>query len=148
MQEIILEKIKKNKTTALKTGQYIEAVGRRKTAVARVRIFLANKYSFEINGRDIDDYFKINELRKKKEKVFELVNIPQKFKITIHTSGGGVSAQSDAIVLGIARALIIYDGELRGILKKEGYLKRDARKVERKKPGLKKARKASQWSKR
>ena len=136
MKEITLEKIENNKTTALKNGQYIESVGRRKSAIARVRIFLANKYSFEINDRDINDYFKINELRKNIERVFELVNIPQKFKITVHVNGGGVSAQSDAIVLGISRTLIIYDKELRGILKKEGYLKRDSREVERKKPGL------------
>lgn len=127
---------------------YIEAVGRRKNAVARVRIFSASKNSYEINERDIEDYFPVNELRRNIRGVFETVDISDKFKVTVHVKGGGISAQSDAVSLGIARALEKFDPELRGTLKKEGLLKRDARVKERKKPGLKKARKASQWSKR
>lgn len=129
-------------------ARYIEAIGRRKSAIARVRIFQSDKYKFEINKRDLEDYFPVEELRGKIRKVFELVNIPQKFKVSVHINGGGVSAQSDAISLGIARALEKFEPELRKNLKKAGYLKRDARIKERKKPGLKKARKAAQWSKR
>ena len=87
-------------------------------------------------------------MRRTVRKVFESVNISQKFKVSVHISGGGVSSQADAISLGIARALEKFEPELRSTLKKEGYLKRDARIKERKKPGLKKARKAAQWSKR
>lgn len=127
---------------------YIEAVGRRKNAIARVRIFTGSKNSYEINERAIEDYFPVNELQRNIKSVFEAVNISSKFKVSVHVKGGGISAQSDAISLGIARALEKFDPELRKDLKKEGLLKRDARVKERKKPGLKKARKASQWSKR
>ena len=129
-------------------SRYIEAIGRRKSAIARVRIFSSDKYSFEINNRSLEDYFPIDELRRNIRKVFESINISQKFKVSVHVNGGGASAQSDAISLGIARALILFDQELRSKLKKDGFLKRDARIKERKKPGLKKARKAAQWSKR
>ena len=90
----------------------------------------------------------INELRNDIRKAFESADIPEKFKVTVLVKGGGVASQADAVSLGIARALEKFDPELRGVLKKDGLLKRDARVKERKKPGLKKARKASQWSKR
>ena len=127
---------------------YIEAIGRRKNAIARVRIFSASKYSFEINDREFEDYFPVNELRNDIRKAFETAGIEEKFKVTVLVKGGGIASQADAVSLGIARALEKFDPELRGALKKEGLLKRDARVKERKKPGLKKARKASQWSKR
>lgn len=128
--------------------KYIEALGRRKSAVARVRLFSGNKYSFEINNRDLEDYFPIGELRRNMVNVFEAADIQEKFKVSVRVKGGGINAQSEAISLGIARALILFNPELRNKLKKEGYLKRDSRVVERKKFGLKKARKAAQWSKR
>lgn len=127
---------------------YIEAIGRRKNAIARVRIFTAKKNTYEINNKSLEEYFPINELQKNIKNIFNIVDIPGKFKISVHTKGGGVTAQSEAISLGIARALEKFDPELRGKLKKEGLLKRDARVTERKKPGLKKARKAAQWKKR
>lgn len=135
-------------TQKISATRYIETIGRRKSAIARVRIFSNDKYLFEINERGFEDYFPVDELRRNITKVFEAVDIPQKFKITARVKGGGISAQADAISLGIARALEKFEPELRNTLKKNGFLKRDARKVERKKPGLKKARKASQWSKR
>lgn len=138
----------KEKSSGLDSGRYIEAIGRRKSATARVRIFSSDKYLFEINNRALEDYFPIDELRRNIKKVFETVNISQKFKVSVRVNGGGVSAQAGAISLGIARALEKFKPELRKILKKTGFLKRDAREVERKKPGLKKARKAAQWSKR
>lgn len=127
---------------------YIEAVGRRKNAIARVRITTADKNSYEVNERTFEDYFPVNENQKNIKNVFETADTQDKFKVSVHVKGGGIASQSDAILLGIARALEKFDPELRGVLKKEGFLKRDARKKERKKPGLKKARKASQWSKR
>jgi small subunit ribosomal protein S9 len=127
---------------------YIEAVGRRKNAIARVRIFSADKYSFEINDREFEDYFPVSELRKNIINTFNIANISEKFKVSVHVKGGGVSAQADAVSLGIARALEKFNPELRSVLKKEGLFRRDARVKERKKPGLKKARKAAQWKKR
>jgi small subunit ribosomal protein S9 len=132
----------------ISSTHYIEAIGRRKNAIARVRIFTGSKNAYKINDRTLEDYFPVNETQNNIKKVFEVVDIPEKFDVSVHVKGGGVSAQSDAILLGIARSLILFDPELRDTLKKEGYLKRDARVKERKKPGLKKARKASQWSKR
>lgn len=127
---------------------YIEGIGRRKNAIARVRIFTGSKDSYEINDREISDYFPVKELQRNVRSVFETADIPDKFKVVVHVNGGGITAQSESISLGIARALIIFNPELRDRLKKAGYLKRDARVKERKKPGLKKARKAAQWKKR
>lgn len=139
---IIKEKQKISETV------YIEAIGRRKNAIARVRIFTAKKNIYEINKKPLEEYFPINELQKNIKNIFNIIDISDKFKVSVYTKGGGVTAQSEAISLGIARALEKFDPELRGKLKKEGLLKRDARVKERKKPGLKKARKAPQWKKR
>ena len=128
------------------TDRYIETVGRRKTSVARVRITPSSKTTFLVNEKDLHVYFPIKEMQ-------EIVNQPlnevsDKFKITAHIKGGGMHSQSEALRHGIARALVSYRGELRKTLKKAGYLKRDPRAKERRKFGLKKARKAPQWSKR
>jgi small subunit ribosomal protein S9 len=128
--------------------KYIGATGRRKTSVARVRITPATKFSMEVNGRDFDQYFPVAELRRNITATFDAAEITQKFKVTVKVSGGGISSQSVAVSHGIARALEAYDKELRGKLKAKGLLKRDPRSVERKKFGLKKARKAPTWSKR
>lgn len=127
---------------------YIEAVGRRKTAVARVRITESAKTNFTINDRDIASYFTTNELQTIVHDAFVKSKVPIKFSISAHIMGGGIHAQAQALRHGISRALILHDEELRPPLKKSGFLKRDPRVKERKKPGLKKARKAPQWSKR
>ncbi|MEK7213897.1 MAG: 30S ribosomal protein S9 [Patescibacteria group bacterium] len=130
-------------------GRYIEAIGRRKTAIARVRITPSTKMSYDINGQTIESYFPIKEMQKMVlESIDESKLTETKFNITILTRGGGKSGQADAIRLGIARSLIKYDKGLRGKLKKAGLLKRDPRAKERRKFGLKKARKSPQWSKR
>ncbi len=126
--------------------KYIEAVGRRKTSIARVRILSSSKNSFEINGKDLHDYFKTKELQTIAKQ--PLVDNSEKFKVTAKIIGGGVHSQSEALRHGIARALVRNDEMLRKTLKKAGYLKRDPRAKERRKFGLKKARKAPQWSKR
>ena len=134
-----------------KTGEerYIEAIGRRKTAIARVRITPSAKMSYDINGQTIESYFPTKEMQKMiLESIDESKLTETKFNITILTRGGGKSGQADAIRLGIARSLIKYDKGLRGKLKKAGLLKRDPRAKERRKFGLKKARKSPQWSKR
>ncbi len=130
------------------TTKYIGAVGRRKTSVARVRITPAAKFGITINDRDFSDYFPTAELRKTVKMPFDIVDGGDKYSITVRATGGGVSSQAEAVRHGIARALIASDIHMRGVLKKAGFLKRDPRAKERRKFGLKKARKAPQWSKR
>ncbi|TAL49037.1 30S ribosomal protein S9 [Patescibacteria group bacterium] len=136
----------KGETT--KEKGYIEAIGRRKTATARVRLWPASKTTFSVNDRSLLEYFKVPEHRMLTEETFSKAKISQKFKITALVRGGGVAAQAEAVRHGIARALVAFDPELRKKLKKLGFLKRDQRMKERRKFGLKKARKAPQWSKR
>lgn len=128
--------------------KYIEAVGRRKTSVARARLEEASKHSVQINDREVINYFKTLDQQKAVEAPFTEVNIPTKFKVSIKVSGGGASSQSGAVRHAISRALEKYDRTLRKPLKVKGFLKRDPRMKERRKFGLKKARKAPQWSKR
>jgi len=130
------------------TKKYTEAVGRRKSAVARVRLFEASKNDFVINEKDLDSYFPTSELQTRVKEALVASEIPSKFKISAKITGGGIHAQAEAMRHGIARALVKIDEELRKVIKKEGFLKRDPRTKERKKFGLKKARKSAQWSKR
>ena len=130
-------------------ARYIEAVGRRKTSIARVRATPSAKNSFEINdGKSIDDYFKTETQRIIAMEALSSLKIPLNFTITAKLIGGGVNSQAEALRHGISRILIKYDAELRKDLKKLGFLERDQRAKERRKFGLKKARKAPQWSKR
>ena len=131
---------------AEKADKYIETVGRRKTSVARVRITPAAKVSITINDKEFEKYFPVAEYRKTVMSAFEAAG--SKFKVTAKLVGGGISSQAEALQHGIARALVESDQELRSKLKVLGYLKRDPRAKERRKFGLKKARKAPQWSKR
>ncbi len=126
--------------------KYIETVGRRKTASARVRITPAAKQSVAVNGKPSDAYFSTKELLN--TALSPLKESEQKFVITAVITGGGISGQAEALRHGIARAITEHDAGKRTQLKKLGYLKRDPRAKERRKPGLKKARKAPQWSKR
>ena len=130
------------------TKKYTEAVGRRKTAVARVRLFEATKNDFVINEKDLELYFPTSELQIRVKEALVVSEIPTKFKVSAKITGGGIHAQAEALRHGIARALVKIDEELRKVVKQEGFLKRDPRMKERKKFGLKKARKSAQWSKR
>jgi small subunit ribosomal protein S9 len=121
--------------------------GRRKTSVARVTI-QDGTGNFSFNGKEINQYFPSPLMRMTVEKPFKVVNLEAKFDVVVNVQGSGLSAQADAVSLGISRALIKMDPELRPKLKKAGLLTRDARKVERKKYGLKKARRAEQFTKR
>lgn len=134
-------------TTDTKT-KYFEAVGRRKTAIARARITPATKQSITVNDKDFADYFITKEMQMIAESAFVQSKIAQKFKVTALLTGGGIHGQSEALRHAISRALLDYDLELRKKLKKLGFLKRDPRAKERRKFGLKKARKSPQWSKR
>ena len=121
--------------------------GRRKTSVARVTI-QDGTGNFTFNGKEINQYFPSPLMRMTVEKPFKVVNFEAKFDVVVNVQGSGLSAQADAVSLGISRALLKMDPELRPKLKKAGLLTRDARKVERKKYGLKKARRAEQFTKR
>jgi small subunit ribosomal protein S9 len=129
--------------------KYIEAVGRRKTSIARVRATQAAKASFVINdGKSIDDYFNTEARRVIVSEATAIAKLPHHLAITVKVSGGGINSQAEAIRHALARIFIEINPELRKDLKKEGFLKRDPRAKERRKFGLKKARKAPQWSKR
>ncbi len=130
------------------TKEYYRAIGRRKTATAVVRLYKASKTSYSINGKDLVVYFPTAELKKIVTGAFETATPSEKFEVVVTTKGGGSHAQAEAVRHGISRALVLFDGELRSPLKKAKMLKRDPRQVERKKFGLKKARKSPQWSKR
>lgn len=121
--------------------------GRRKTSVARVRLVPGNG-KITINNRDIQEYFNFETLRVKATEPLVITETTDKFDVIVNVHGGGFTGQAGAIRHGIARALIDFDNELRPILKKAGHLTRDSRMVERKKYGLKKARKSPQFSKR
>ena len=136
------------------TDKYIEGIGRRKTSTARVRITEAAKASFVVNNKDAKEYFQTEDERR-------LIQDPMvkgsstvagkpatKWAVEVRVSGGGMHSQAEAVRHGLSRALVESDIELRGKLKTLGFLKRDPRAKERRKFGLKKARKAPQWSKR
>ena len=126
--------------------KYLEAVGRRKTAIARVRITPAAKSALAVNGGEFEKYFPTAELRRSILSAFN--DVPGKFEVSAKLIGGGISSQAGALRHGISRALLKYDVNLRSMLKSKGFLKRDPRAKERRKFGLKKARKSPQWSKR
>lgn len=121
--------------------------GRRKHSVARVRVYEGSG-KITINGRDIDDYFGLETLKLIVRQPFAVTNTGDRFDIVCTVKGGGVTGQAGAIRHGLSRALLQFDPELRAVLKKEGFLTRDPRMKERKKYGLKAARRAPQFSKR
>lgn len=133
-----------------KIDGYVEAIGRRKTATAQVRVSDAKKMKFIINGEEgISKYFPTEELAKILRAPFDAINTDRQFEVSVIVSGGGTHAQAEAIRHGISRALVKLDETaVRPTLKRAKFLKRDPRKKERKKPGLRKARKRAQWSKR
>ncbi len=129
------------------TKPYFYGTGRRKSSVARVRVYTGSG-KITVNDRDIDDYFGLETLKLIVRQPLVLTQNIDKFDIVIRVSGGGVSGQAGAIRHGISRALLQFEESLRPALKKAGYLTRDPRMKERKKYGLKAARRAPQFSKR
>jgi len=128
--------------------QFITAVGRRKTAIASVRMQKADKGSVIVNGKSVKDYFKTDERAKIAEEALAKAESAENYAVVAHVQGGGIAAQADAVRHAISRAIIKAEPNTRKVLKAATFLKRDPRAKERKKPGLKKARKAPQWSKR
>ena len=129
------------------TKPYFYGTGRRKSSVERVRVYNGTG-KITINGRDIDDYFGLETLKLIVKQPLQLTETTGKFDIVCNVTGGGVTGQAGAIRHGLSRALLQYNEELRPTLKKAGLLTRDPRMKERKKPGLKGARRAPQFSKR
>jgi len=134
--------------TATKSQNYTAAIGRRKTSTARVRITPSTKTSIVVNDKPVEQYFPTKELFKIASEALHKPENLQNFTVTVIVKGGGVHSQAEAVRHGIARALTKSDETLRVEIKKLGFLKRDPRAKERRKFGLKKARKSSQWSKR
>ncbi|SRR6056297_575318 len=131
-----------------KKNKYYQGIGRRKTATASVRLYKSSKPGFVINEKPLEEYFQKEPLQKTVKEALEKVEALNNFKVSILVRGGGLTGQAEAIRLGVARALLEYDPDLRQDLKEEGYLMRDPRMKERQKPGLKGARRAPQWQKR
>jgi small subunit ribosomal protein S9 len=130
------------------TRPYYEGVGRRKEATARVRLYPEGAGNFVVNDKPMAEYFSRALDRAYVAQPMRLTGVEGRFDVTVHINGGGVTGQTGAVQLGIARALLKADPEYRKVLRKNGLLTRDARAKERKKPGLKRARKAPQYTKR
>lgn len=130
------------------TGRYIQTVGRRKRAIAQVRLYANGSGKITVNERDFKEYFPTSILQMVIESPFTETGNDAKFDVTIKVLGGGISGQADAVRHGLSRALIEFNPDYRTTLKKIGFLTRDSRRKERKKPGLKSARRKPQFSKR
>ncbi|MCK5044688.1 30S ribosomal protein S9 [Candidatus Parcubacteria bacterium] len=131
-----------------KSKKYIEAIGRRKTATARVRIWTKGDKEILINDKPYKSYFSVPELQQTITASLEKMKCVDKFRVSIKVKGGGIFSQAEAVRHAIARALVKFNPEFRKRLKKAGHLTRDPRMRERKKFGLKRARRAPQWKKR
>lgn len=129
-------------------GRYISAIGRRKTAQAKIKLYVDGTGEFLVNEREMMNYFPTVHLQKIVTDPANLTGLLKKLNVVAVARGGGVNAQAQAVALGISRALVKSDPALKLVLKKEGLMTRDSRKKERKKPGLKRARRAPQWQKR
>jgi len=160
-KKIIQEKVKTKKETAKKPPKieiekkpkpkkekYFEALGRRKTSIARVRLFTQGEKAFLVNEKPYDVYFPTLELQQIVLSAFQRMKYLDRFRILVMVKGGGYHSQAEAIRQAASRALILFNPDFRKRLKKVGFLTRDPRMRERKKFGLKRARRAPQWSKR
>jgi small subunit ribosomal protein S9 len=142
------EEIQKSKDEPVKLkGKYFSAIGRRKTASARVRIYKKGSGAIIVNDQKADDYFTPDGMKLVRTPLKLAGNLSE-YTVSAIASGGGKVGQAEAIRLGITRALVEMDAELKPAMKAKGLMTRDDRRKERKKPGLKKARRAPQWSKR
>jgi small subunit ribosomal protein S9 len=139
--------VKPAKKTAANSDRYTFATGRRKTSVANIRLF-AGSEKFQVNRKPFEQYFFDTIDRESALKPLEATGLAGTFWFTAQVSGGGIHAQATAVSHGLARALAEANPESRLVLKKNGFLTRDDRKKERKKPGLRRARRAPQWAKR
>jgi len=146
--ELEQEDLLTEKDLAAKSDRYFEATGRRKTATARVRIFTRGEKEFLVNNKSYKDYFTVEEDRETAISSMKKMKCLDKFRVTAIVNGGGRGAQAEAVRHGTARALVEFNNNFKKRLRKVGYLTRDPRMRERKKFGLKRARRAPQWAKR
>ncbi|MFH1841514.1 MAG: 30S ribosomal protein S9 [Candidatus Nealsonbacteria bacterium] len=142
------KEVKLKKKEISQEDNYFEAVGRRKTSVARVRLFTRGEKEILINGKSCQSYFPTLELQQIVSSAIQKMNCADKFRILAKAKGGGIHSQAEAVRHGISRALVKFNVDFRKRLRKAGYLTRDSRARERKKFGLKRARRAPQWKKR
>jgi len=143
------KKIVKKPATKKGADRYYESQGKRKTSVARVRIWLnKSKGEFVVNGKSLKEYFPIAALQGTALASLKILDLEDTVKVSVLVRGGGLFGQAEAVRHGITRALVDFNVEFRKKLKKAGFLTRDPRMRERKKPGLKRARKSPRWSKR
>ncbi len=147
-KKVVKKETKKITKAEPKLAKYLEAVGRRKTAVARVRLFTQGEKSILVNEKPYQDYFPTLELQQVVMASLETMKSLDKFRISAKVTGGGIHAQAEAVRHGISRALVDFNPDFRKRLRKAGFLTRDPRMRERKKFGLKRARRAPQWAKR
>jgi len=154
-EKIVVDSAEETETSKPKTkkgvensGRYFESVGRRKTSVARVRLFSKGDAEIIVNEKKMKDYFPTEEMVGIVEEPLKKMKSADKFRITVKLAGGGIHSQAEALRHGIARALVEFNADFRKRLKKASLLTRDPRAKERRKFGLKKARKAAQWRKR
>ena len=136
-----------DETRSRRPDRYFEAVGRRKTAVARVRLF-TRAGDFSVNGKPYEHYFATLELQRIVEDSLKKMKLFGRFRVSAKMSGGGMHSQAEALRHGLARCLVKFNPDFRKRLRRAGFMTRDPRVKERKKFGLKKARKAPQWAKR
>jgi|WetSurMetagenome_2_1015567.scaffolds.fasta_scaffold347769_1 small subunit ribosomal protein S9 len=138
------------KNEEVEASVYFYGIGKRKTSIAQIKAYPSSKNQSEIivNEKKVEDYFTISRLADVIKSPLVVAGQDKKFSIIIKVSGGGINSQAEAIRLGISRALVESDATLKKPLRDKGFMTRDARKVERKKPGLRKARRAPQWAKR
>ena len=142
-------KSSKKDDAKIEARPYIFAVGKRKTAVARIKLFVKGKGAITVNERNLKEYFCVAKDVASFLAPFKTAETSEKnYDVEIKIVGGGIAASAEACQLGIARALVKEDETRKGILRKAGFLTRDGRKKERNKPGLKRARRSPQWSKR
>ena len=144
----VKSKISKKVVPVKNKGKYIETIGRRKTSRARVRTWTKGEKTIFVNGKPYKDYFPTFELQQIVIAPLSLMKLADKFSIVVKVAGGGIHSQAEAIRHGIARALVEFNPDFRKRLKRAGFLTRDPRMRERKKFGLKRARRAPQWQKR
>lgn len=144
---MVEKKIKKEEESTKFKGKFIQAVGRRKTAVAQVRIYKTGQGAIAVNGLRLNEYFSEDKVSIVTQPL-KLTGHVRDIDLSVLVKGGGKKAQSEAIRHGLARAFMSFEDGSGEAVKAKGWLTRDARKVERKKPGLRKARRAPQWSKR
>lgn len=139
---------KTDSTINKKNLQYFFATGKRKTSIATVRLYINGKGEITVNDQPAEEYFTLITNMGNIKFPLKLTGLTNKFDISVKVQGGGVSSQADAVRHGISKAILEFDNNLRTTLKKAGLITRDARIKERKKPGLKRARRAPQFSKR